>query len=258
MAHYNGYDVPEVIIATIMSMFALNKFTKKQNKKWGFKLDTTATAAEDEAELDKGEKAAKEKDEVTLKDVFDFLAGDDELIQDAELTDLLNTVASDPASGLPQEMVMPIVEFVGFFVPEYAQCTMDWEMNFDDFVQMVEMFESPEPHPDMEEAFAFSMVDLDNKCTIDETEATDALMQMGVPVNQRGPIMEVLGQFAGEDELMTFDEFKGAYAKLTGPDGPSGPSGPSGPLKIQKRRFSMKKKHMVKKTHEIIEKPIKL
>lgn len=215
-----------------MSMFALNKFTKKQNKKWGFKLDKTADAATDEEELDKGEKAAKEKDEVTLQGVFDFLAGDDELIQDAELTDVLNTVASDPASGLPQEMVMPIVEFVGFFVPEYAQCTMDWEMNFDDFVQMVEMFESPEPHPDMEEAMVFSMVDADNKCTIDETEATQALMQMGVPEDQMGPIMEVLGQFAGEDELMSFDEFKGAYAALTGPgpDGPSGPdSGPSGP-----------------------------
>jgi len=55
---------------------------------------------------------------------------------------------------------------------------------------------------------------------------------MGVPADQMGPVMEVLGQFAGEDELMTFDEFKGAYAALTGPgpDGPSGPdSGPSGP-----------------------------
>jgi len=213
-----------------MSMFALNKFTKKQNKKWGFKLDRTAK--EDEEEIDRGEKAAKEKDEVTLKGVFDFLAGDDELIQDAELTALLNECASDPESGLPQEMVMPIVEFVGFFVPEYAQCTMDWEMNFDDFVQMVEMFESEEPHPDMEEAMVFSMVDADNKCTIDETEATQALVQMGVPEDQMGPIMEVLGQFAGEDELMSFDEFKGAYAALTGPgpDGPSGPdSGPSGP-----------------------------
>jgi len=130
--------------------------------------ESAETAEEDEEALDKGEKAAKEKDEPTLQEVFNFLAGDDDLLSDYELTDILNTVASDPESGLPQEMVMPIVEFVGFFVPEYAQCTMDWDMNFDDFVQMVEMFESEDPHPDMEEAMVFSMVDEDNKCTIDE------------------------------------------------------------------------------------------
>jgi len=59
---------------------------------------------------------------------------------------------------------------------------------------------------------------------------------MGVPADQMGPVMEVLGQFAGEDELMTFDEFKSAYAALNSESGPENKK-----LKMQKRRFSMKK-----------------
>jgi hypothetical protein len=283
-----------------MSLFALNRFTKKQNKKWGFKLDKTAK--EDEEEIAKGEKAAKEKDEPTLHDVFMWLAGDDELISDFELTELLDTVASDPESGLPQEMVMPIVEFVGFFVPEYAQCTMNWEMNLGDFKSMVEMFMSGDFQLNVEEAMLFSFADADNMCTIDEQEAKAALMQGGFSEEEMGMIMDVLGSHAGEDEMLSFDEFKAAYEELT--SGPSGPSGPEAngeevceghdfdeatcgeigccqwdenqcwsavgqdvcPMKknkkkfrsvmIQKKRFSLKKKHMVRKLMKLLRRQV--
>ena len=227
-----------------MSLFALNRFTKKQNKKWGFKLDKTAK--EDEEEIAKGEKAAKEKDEPTLKDVFMWLAGDDELISDFELTDLLDTVASDPESGLPQEMVMPIVEFVGFFVPEYGQCTMNWNMNFADFEQMVETFESGEEPEDMEAAFYFSMVDADNMCYIDEQEAKAALESYGLEGEAMDQVMDVLGKYAGDDEKLDFEEFKGAMAELMSD------SGPERKLKIQKKRFSLKKKHMGRKLMKLL------
>lgn len=206
------------------------------------------TAQEDEEEIKKGEKAAEEKDEETLEEAFDFFAGDDGLIQDTELTDILNTIAADPdcvgEECLPQEMVMPIVEFVGFFVPEYGQCTMNWEMNFADFEQMVETFESGEEPEDMEAAFYFSMVDADNKCYIDEKEAEAALELSGLEGEAMYQVMDVLGKYAGNDEKLDFEEFKGAMAELM--------SGPERKLKIQKKRFSLKKKHMGRKLMKLL------
>ena len=126
-----------------MSLFALNKFTKKQNKKWGFKLDTT-DVKEDEAEMEEGEKAAKEGDEQSLEDVFKFYAGDDMVLTNTELLDILNLVASDPTSGIPQEMIMPVVEFVGIALNDFSECSLDWEMDFDQFKTIVEVMSGGE------------------------------------------------------------------------------------------------------------------
>ena len=60
----------------------------------------------------------------------------------------------------------------------------------------------------MQEALTFSMVDADNKCTISEEEGIAALQQMGVPEEEMGSIMDVLGAVAGDDGQMSFDEFK--------------------------------------------------
>lgn len=60
----------------------------------------------------------------------------------------------------------------------------------------------------MQEALTFSMVDADNKCTISEEEAIAALGKSSVSEEDMGSIMEVLGEIAGEDGKMSFDEFK--------------------------------------------------
>lgn len=66
------------------------------------------------------------------------------VLTNTELLDTLTLMASDPTSGVPQEMIMPAVEFVGIALNEFSECSLDWEMDFDQFKTMVEVLSGGE------------------------------------------------------------------------------------------------------------------
>jgi hypothetical protein len=118
--------------------------------------------------------------------------------------------------------VPTLVEFAGFFVPDYAQCTQNWGMTLEEFTTMACMLDgSIEAHPDVELAGIFSLLDTCNNCTLNQYEVSMLMTYMEVPADEQVGILEYLGGFAGEDQELDFNEFKEAVQPLFEDDGPT-------------------------------------
>jgi len=59
-------------------------------------------------------------------------------------------------------MVPAIVEFAGFYTPEYYQCNLNYEMTLDEFIYAIS--EEGQMEPLAETAIFFSVIDLENNC----------------------------------------------------------------------------------------------
>jgi len=59
-------------------------------------------------------------------------------------------------------MVPAIVEFAGFYTPEYYQCNLNYEMTLDEFIYAIS--EEGASEPLVETAIFFSVIDLENNC----------------------------------------------------------------------------------------------
>jgi len=58
---------------------------------------------------------------------------------------------------------------------------------------------------------------MENNCTINQNEVSLALDYFGFDPDTAMMILETLGAFAGEDEELSFDEFKAAMEAMMGP-----------------------------------------
>lgn len=91
-------------------------------------------------------------------------------------------------------------------------------MTLDEFATMACMLDGQiEAHPDMEAAAYFSLIDTCNTCTLNQYEVSFALDYLfEVPPSDAMMILDYLGGFAGEDEQLSFDEFKSAIESMGG------------------------------------------